>query len=457
MRKTLSFREILSISSMLFGLFFGAGNLIFPALMGQMAGRQFLPALIGFLATGVGLPILGVIAIGVLHADGLFDFSKKLVGRRFAYLFTCVLYLTIGPFFAIPRCFTVPYEMGFRQLFPSAVPDRARLFLFSLIFFAIMLWFSLRPGRILTWIGKFLTPAFLVLFCLIMITALTHPMGSPFQVAPSGAYRTLPFAAGLLEGYNTMDAIAGLCFGIIVMDVVRSLGIENSSDIAKNTILAGMITSVMMAAVYTSTLIAGAESRNALPLMENGGPVLSGIVKTYFPGIGEYLFALLVFLACIKTAIGLITSCSRTFVQIFPNGPRYPHWAVIFSIGACAFANIGLSGILRITVPVLMLLYPLVIVLSGISFLKMAVPMTQRSVQAVLLVTALCAAGDLVRALPDMAKQSPAIHAIEALYARVLPLYREGFGWLIPACATLVLAVLIGGQRKRGHLSGRDL
>ena len=145
MKRNLNFSELLSVGSMLFGLFFGAGNLIFPAFMGQAAGRNVLPALLGFLVTGVGLPLLAVISLGATRSDGLLQLSQK-VGRKYGYLFTCALYLTIGPFFAAPRCFTVVFETGIAPILPAGVSPRVGLFVFSLAFFAIMLSISLRPG-----------------------------------------------------------------------------------------------------------------------------------------------------------------------------------------------------------------------------------------------------------------------------------------------------------------------
>ena len=105
MKRKLTLNESLTISSMLFGLFFGAGNLIFPAYMGEAAGRNVIWALLGFLVTGVGLPLLAIAALGISHSDGVLTLSEQ-VSRKYGYFFTCALYLTIGPFFAIPRCFT---------------------------------------------------------------------------------------------------------------------------------------------------------------------------------------------------------------------------------------------------------------------------------------------------------------------------------------------------------------
>ena len=175
--KKLTLQQLLTVATMLFGLFFGAGNLIFPASMGQMAGRNLWWAAAGLLITGVGLPLLGVAALGISRKEGLFALSSR-VGRGYGFFFTCVLYLTIGPFFAIPRCATVAYTVGIQQLLPEG--GTAALAVFSLLFFAAVLFFSLRPGEILTWVGKVLTPLFLCFLAVLVLRALTAPIGDSF-------------------------------------------------------------------------------------------------------------------------------------------------------------------------------------------------------------------------------------------------------------------------------------
>jgi len=362
MKRRLTFSESLSVGSLLFGLFFGAGNLIFPASMGQAAGKNILPALIGFLISGVGLPLLAVAALGVSRSDGVFELGLKF-GKKYSYFFTCALYLTIGPFFAAPRCFTVPFETGFSAIMPEGMNKNFALFIFTLIFFALLLFFSLRPGKILVWVGKFLNPLFLLFFACIMGTALLNPMGSVSNIEPSGAYLTKPFTTGFIEGYNTMDALAGLAFGIIVIKVINSLGVKEPGDIAFCTISSGGIACLLMAVIYSVTVLTGAQSRNIYDLAPNGAIVLSDITKHYFSDKGAYLLTAMIFIACLKTAIGLITSCSEAFTQMFPNFMNYKKFAILFSVISLAFANIGLSGIIKLSIPVLMLLYPLAIIL----------------------------------------------------------------------------------------------
>ena len=186
--KKLSFKETIFVASMLFGMFFGAGNLIFPVSMGQMAGDHIWLAALGFLVTGVGLPLLGVAALGISRETGLLGLASR-IGKNYGVFFTCALYLTIGPFFAIPRCASVSYTVGIERILEGQ-DQTLWLAVFSFLFFAIVLFFSLRPGEILTWIGKVLNPSFLVILGLLVVVALISPMGDPMTMAPEEEYES---------------------------------------------------------------------------------------------------------------------------------------------------------------------------------------------------------------------------------------------------------------------------
>lgn len=448
MKRRLTAAETVSVSSMLFGLFFGAGNLIFPAYMGQAAGRNMLPALLGFLISGVGLPLLAVAALAITHSDGLQDLSRR-VGRGYSYFFTCALYLTIGPFFAIPRCFTVPFETGVAPIVPADVSPRLALFLFSLAFFALMLFFSLRPGKILMWVGKLLNPLFLLVFAWIMVTALLHPLGSVAAAEPAADYLAAPLAKGILEGYNTMDALAGLAFGIVVVNVITSLGVREPGDIAVCTVRSGAFACLLMALIYAVTVVVGAQSRGAYPVAENGGAALAAIARHYFPGAGAYLFAAMIFFACLKTAVGLITSCSETFEKMFPNTLSYRKWVMIFSAASLAFANIGLTGIIQLSIPVLMMLYPLAMTLIILALTEKyfhAEPLVYRLVTAFALV---CACVDFLAALPAGVRTALRLDGAVDFLTRVLPFASIGLGWVCPAVFAFCLALVLSRGKKR--------
>ncbi|NMA65842.1 MAG: branched-chain amino acid transport system II carrier protein, partial [Clostridiaceae bacterium] len=314
MKEKLDFKSSILIGSLLFGLFFGAGNLIFPVHMGQLAGNNTLQATIGFLITGVGLPLLGVIASALSKSESLFDMAKP-VNRVYSVLFTCMLYLTIGPLFAIPRTATVAFEVGLSP-FIAENYIQIGLIVFSLIFFVVTLYFSLRPGRILDWVGRYLTPVFLVLLSILLTATFIKPMGQLSQYAAQGNYIDKALFTGILEGYNTMDALASLAFAIVIISNIEKLGIKNSKRKAIETFKSGFVCLLGMGIIYASLAYMGATSLGSVSRADNGGKIMSMVSEHYFGFIGKVLLAAIVTVACLKTAIGLITSCSQMFSEM---------------------------------------------------------------------------------------------------------------------------------------------
>ena len=442
MKTSLTFGELITISSMLFGLFFGAGNLIFPAYFGQMAGNHIYPALAGFLITAVGMPLLAVISLGITGSNGLLDLSQK-VGKKFGYIFTIALYLAIGPFFAAPRCLTVPFEIGIRPLLPEGSNPQLMLLMFTTFMFVLILWFSLRPGNILVWIGKFLNPVFIVVLGILLFIALSQPEGSIAQFTAQGAYETSPVLQGILDGYNTMDTLAGLAFGIIVVEVVRAQGITSSSHIAKNTIMAGIFSCGFMGIIYFLVALAGAESRAYAPLSDNGGAVLADISAHFLPGFGSVLLAVIVFFACLKTAVGLMTSCATTFSEMFPGKLSYGKWAVLFSTVTFIISNVGLASIIKISVPALMMLYPIAITLTLLSVFGGLFKHNHTVIVSVMTMSVISAFFDFIKALPEAWTAAIGADGIIALCDRYLPFFTYGFGWVVPTMAGLMIGLVI--------------
>ena len=431
---------------MLFGMFFGAGNLIFPASMGQLAGRNLWLASVGFLITGVGLPLLGVAALGISREEGLLELSSR-VSNGYGLFFTCLLYLTIGPFFAIPRCATVSYTVGIQRMLPETGQNLA-LAVFSLVFFGAVLFFSLRPGEILTWIGKVLNPLFLCFLAVLVLRALTAPLGSVADIDPTGSYATAALPTGLLEGYNTMDALASLAFGIIVVNAIRGLGVEEPGQVAKSTVLAGLFSSLLMAAIYLMVTVVGAQSRGLFEASSNGGEALAQIAEHYFGPAGALILAATVTIACLKTAVGLITSCGETFVKIFPHGPSYRVWAVTFCVVSFLIANLGLNAILDYSTPVLMFLYPLSIVLILLTLCGGFFGNDKTVLKWTIGCTAVASVFDLLRTLPGETQAFFHLEGVVAWAQNWLPLCKQGFGWVLPAFVGLVIGLVLRRVRR---------
>jgi LIVCS family branched-chain amino acid:cation transporter len=430
MEKRLSWSSYALVGSLLFGLFFGAGNLIFPVHMGQEAGSSVGIATLGFLITAIGLPFLGVVAIGLSRSTGLFELSSR-VSRGYGYVLTMLLYLTIGPFFAIPRTCTVSYEIGFSP-FISAPYRSTGLLVFTLLFFLSALFFALRPSQILNWIGKILNPLFLLFLAFLIIASFVRPMGQLTTASVQASYAATPFFKGFLEGYNTMDALASLAFGIIVVKALKDLGVKSPKGIALGTIKAGAVSVLLMGLIYACLAYIGATSLSQFPLSANGGIALAQVASYFFGPWGSVLLALIVTFACLKTAIGLITACSETFIGLFPKTLGYRAFVVLFTVVSALIANVGLTKIISLSIPVLMFLYPLAISLIILGLLSPLFHNRQIVFAMTTAFTFLVSIGDLLNALPASFKDLNAVQGILGFYRSVIPFFNLGMGWVVP-------------------------
>lgn len=447
MKKQLSFQQRLLVATTLFGMFFGAGNLIFPVHLGQLAGSSLIPATIGFITTAVGIPILGVAAIGNTHSDGLQSLANK-VGNGYGYVFTCMLYLTIGPFFAIPRCATTSFTTGIAPMLGSGVSESKSLLLFSAVFFALVLIFSLRPAGITIWVGKVINPLFLIFLTILVISALIAPSTSAFFVEPAEGYQSGALFSAFIEGYGTMDAIAGLAFGIVVIDIIRSMGVTEDADIAKDVLLSGIFTGILMALIYVVTILMGAQSRGVFEISENGGIALAQISGYYLGSAGSLVLAFTITLACLKTSIGLVTSCADAFVRMFPKGLSYKIWAILFTVFSFVVSNFGLSKIISYSLPVLMFLYPLATTLILLALIGNWFDHDKRVYISVTAITCLAALFDMIKTLPASMRAALHLDGAVAMAGNVLPLFDLNLGWVVPALIGFVLGMLLRRVRR---------
>ncbi len=448
MKKKLTTKESVYVASMLFGMFFGAGNLIFPVEVGQQAGSHVWLAAAGLLITGVGLPLFGVAALGISRSSGLYELSSR-AGKPYGMFFTCLLYLTIGPFFAIPRCATTSFTVGLEQILPESELSWLWLLLFSAAFFAVVLFFSLRPGKILTWIGKILNPVFLAFLAVLVVVALLRPGAAVSEVEPLGDYAGKPFFTGFLAGYNTMDALASLAFGIVVVQVIRGLGVEEPGAVAGSTVRAGVFSCLFMGLIYVAVTVVGVQSRGLFAPAENGGVALAQIARHYLGSAGALVLAATVTLACLKTAVGLVTSCAETFVGMFPRGPKYAVWAVVFSVVSFLFANLGLSAIIGWSIPVLMFLYPLAIALIALALFGKLFRHDRAVYGWTIGFTLVAALYDLLRTLPAAVRAALHLDGVLEAAGSVLPFAELGLGWLVPTLLGAAIGLCVHFAKRK--------
>lgn len=439
MKQTLSRKDTFFIGSMLFGILFGAGNLIFPVHMGQEAGAAVWAASIGFLLTAIGLPFFSIMAIGFSGGKGVFHLASR-VTKPFAYFFTVALYLVIGPFFAMPRLATTSFEIAFAPYLSGATKVPA-LAVYSIIFFGLAYLLSKKPGKLIDIIGKYINPVFLLVLGVVLLLVIMNPMASVSGAAVGEAYQKAPLLKGFIEGYNTLDVLAGLAFGIVVVTALKQKGVDQPKYLAIEMMKSGLIAVGLMGLIYILLSYAGATSLGGFEISANGGIALGQITAHYLGAFGSVILALIVFLGCFKTCIGLTTACSETFEELFPS-KSYGFYLVVFSVLPAIIANIGLTEIIQLSIPVLMFIYPLAIVLVLLGLASAWLPLSQNVYQSVTFFTLLAAIVDGLNATPTLIHDLAPVQSVIQFAANILPLFDLGMGWLCPALVGLLVGLV---------------
>ncbi|MBM7454001.1 LIVCS family branched-chain amino acid:cation transporter [Acholeplasma morum] len=426
-------KRLFFVSLMLFSMFFGAGNLIFPPQLGQLSGTNMLTAMGGFLISAVGLPIL---AVAVVAKTGGLHILASRVHPKFAFAFTVLIYLSIGPFLGIPRAASLAFEMGISPFLSSSISgSKIPLFVYSLVFFGIAYWLCLSPSKLVDRFGKFLTPTLLVLITSIFVFSLFKPIGG-FS-APIGDYVHFPLLKGFVEGYNTMDAIAALNFGIVITIALKEMGVTDEKRLVSNTIKSGAIAGLFLTIIYLMLSYLGATSMSKFGTTENGAQTLTNVVFYLFGQKGSVLLGLIFSLACLTTSVGLLTSCSQYFAKIMPK-ISYKAWITILSVSSMIFANVGLTQILKFSFPVLIAIYPMAIVLMVLAFFHNLF----KGNSYVYLFTMVCTSFvSILEALGHF--------GLKVGILNNLPFYSKGLGWIIPAAVGLVAGLIYGSLKKK--------
>lgn len=418
----LTFKKNFIIGLMLFALFLGAGNIIFPPKLGQLAGSDLAIAMFGFLITGVGLPLLAILAIA--HAGGDLRSIADRVHPVFGLVFTMIVYLAIGPFFGIPRTATVSYEIGIIPFLSGGTADAQwPLVIFSILFFAITIGLALNPAKLVDRIGKFLTPILFLVIALLAVKSFVDPIGS--IKSPDEGFGTHPFFKSFVEGYLTMDVIAALIFGSVITSAIHAEGVKTSKGLMKSMIIAGSVAAIGLSFVYISLGYIGATSIGSIGLQENGGIVLSLASELLYGSFGPIILAVTILFACLTTSVGLVSACAQFFSQAVPS-LSYKKFVVIFAVFSTVVANVGLTQLISLSIPVLLMIYPLAIVLMLLSFVDNA--FGRRPVVYVLALFGTA----LVSIFDGLAGGGIVVEPVADILQH-LPLYEQQIGWLLPA------------------------
>ncbi|MGS3572514.1 branched-chain amino acid transporter carrier protein BrnQ [Klebsiella pneumoniae] len=426
MTDQLKSRDIIALGFMTFALFVGAGNIIFPPMVGLQAGEHVWTAAIGFLITAVGLPVLTVVALAKV-GGGVESLSTP-IGKVAGILLAVVCYLAVGPLFATPRTATVSFEVG---IAPLTGDGPLPLLIYSVIYFALVILVSLYPGKLLAdTVGNFLAPLKIIALIVLAVAAIIWPAG-PISDALE-AYRTAPFSNGFVNGYLTMDTLGAMVFGIVIVNAARSRGVSEARLLTRYTVWAGLMAGVGLTLLYLALFRLGSDSATLVDQSANGAAILHAYVQHTFGGAGSFLLAALIFIACLVTAVGLTCACAEFFAQYLPFSYR----TLVFVLGlfSMAVSNLGLSHLIQVSIPVLTAIYPPCIALVVLSFTRSWWHNSSRVIAPAMFIS-------LMFGIIDGIKSS-AFAAILPDWTARLPLAEQGLAWLMPTAVMTILAVI---------------
>lgn len=436
MNKKLSKKEFFSISIMLFGLLFGSGNLIFPPMLGNQSGSSMFIALMGFIVTAVVFPVLGILAIA--KSNGVENLGAR-VGSFFSIVYPAIVFLAIGPGIAIPRNGSLAFEMSVAPYITEGSSLIIPRLIYTVIFFGLAYFLSFTPGKMVDRIGKGITP---ILFALIIIFFVGSVMNLPVDIAGPTADYQGPFVKGILEGYNTMDILAALNYGLVIALTIKRYNIEDEKSIIKYSSAAGLVAGAFLFVVYGMLAYVGMITSAGNQSVENGGGILFDITNNVFGSFGSIILILIFTLACLTTAVGLVTSVSEYFTELTNNKVSYRKWITFFTLISFVLANFGLNSILKFSVPVLVAIYPTAIILIIMALLQDVFDFKKLSYKATVYTTLFIS---IVSGFKAAEIKLPLLSDLSAL----LPLYAEGLEWLFPALLVLVVTTLVSKTLKR--------
>lgn len=422
--------DTLFIGFMLFSMFFGAGNLIFPPVLGASSGVNYWLAMAGFIVTGVGLPFV------VLFAISLVNGGVQTIGNRvhpvFSTVFTVAVYLCIGPFLAIPRNANVAFEMGVAPYMGGAMNKTVVLLIFSVLFFSLVYLVSLNPTKMEKYMGRIITPTLLLAMVVLCVVGFVK-LDSPFQ-QPTEQYKSGAFFTGFLEGYNTMDALASLAFGIVILSAIKKRGVKDSKQLRNYTLKASLIAGILLSMIYVSLGIIGARMAGT-GSFENGTEILSAAATQLLGQNGTMLLGLIFTLACFTTVVGLTTACGHYFSELIPK-TNYKTVVQVVTLVGFTLSNLGLNQILKVSVPFLVTAYPLTIVLITLTFFNRYFSNTRKVYGSAMLFTGVFA---VIGGLNAFGLDLGPLQTMKEM----LPLSSVGLEWVLPALVGTAVGLLL--------------
>ncbi len=428
-------KDAIVIGAALFAMFFGAGNLIFPPAIGLSTGNHWVSSLLGFLITGIGLPVMGVLAVS--KAGGTINDLANRVSPKFSVIIGTIIILAIGPLLAIPRTGATVYEIGIKPMM------NVHPLLVSVIYFGITLFFVIKPSGIIDKVGKILTPILLVVIGLIIVKGISAPLGAP--VATSIAN---PFSKGFLDGYQTMDTLGSIVMGGIILGALLEKGYTDRKVQMKLTAVAGLLAGGTLALVYGGLLYLGATGSGILPADITKTQLIIEITTRLLGSSGQIIMCVAVSAACLTTSIGLTAIVGNYFEKLSKGRVSYEK----IVIGTCVFsalmAVVGVEVIIKVAVPLLVLVYPMAIVLILFTIFDKWIS-SQEAFQGGIAGAAFIGILDALKAI-DISFVKSLVNLLDPLYqfANMMPFASMGFAWILPTLCLAILGAIIGSMKS---------
>ncbi|MEX6495030.1 branched-chain amino acid transport system II carrier protein [Fusobacterium animalis] len=421
-------KDVLLTGFALFAMLFGAGNLIFPPMLGYETNSSWIPTMLAFIITGVGFPFLGILSVSIV-GNGIKDFANR-VSPTFSKIFAIISILAIGPMLAIPRTGATAYEITFLY---NGMESPIYKYIYLICYFGIVILFSLRANKVIERVGKILTPILLILLFLIIIkgTFFANLSIKP-DVYPHA------FKRGFLEGYQTMDTIASIAYAGIILKAIKNDRNLTQKQEFSFLIRAGLVAILSLALIYGGFAFVGAKMHSVLVTKDK----IELLVKTTSYLLGSYgnlILAICVAGACLTTAIGLVATVGEFFNSI--TSFKYENIIIFTVIISFLLSILGIESIIRISVPILIFIYPVMISLIILNLFGKYVK-NDYVYKGVVLFTGIIG---LIESLESLGIKNYYTNSV----LEILPFSDYGLTWLFPGLIGYILFSLIFKKVQR--------
>ena len=421
-------REVWITGFALFALFFGAGNLILPPFLGANSGEEWGLVFLGFIITAVFIPILGIFAHAKVQGT-MYDLARK-VAPWFSSLYCIIMYL-IAVTLPAPRTASVAHEMAIQPFFGSSP------LLTSSIYFLLIFIFAINRSKIISLIGKFLTPVIVVILLIIVLVSI----GFSEDMILNGY--DFPFATGVLEGYQTFDAIGGVVVGAVLIVSLNIQGKRNYDDTKKLITKAGLIAGLGLLLIYGGLIYGGAVLSSSFVKGASRTEVLTSLSSQTLGSVGTSFLSILVALACFTTAVGIVTGTSDYVKEMFKNSQKaYVITAFISCVLGVLIGHFEVSFIIKAAIPALMFIYPITIVLILLNVIpkRLTSPVVFKGVVVI----------TLVFSIPDFLVTLNLEYLLDSIIEWI-PFSSQSLGWVLPAFIVFVLLNIYNQRMKTSN------